>query len=92
MSDNQVEIFESKLDIFVRLSKLTYNDNILWYDILSKGLLPTYMPVEFIWKNRHKPWDWQCIQKEYKIGPFMYACRNESWSYRYMLNEYYSRN
>jgi hypothetical protein len=92
MSDNQVEVFESKLDTFVRLSKLSYNDNILWYDILSKGLLPTYMPVEFVWKNRQKPWDWQCIQKEYKIGSFMYACRNESWSYRYMLDEYYSRH
>ncbi len=92
MSDNQVEVFESKLDTFVRLSKLSYNDNILWYDILSKGLLPSYMPVEFIWKNRHRTWDWQCIQKQYDIGPFMYACRNESWSYRYMLYEYYSRH
>jgi hypothetical protein len=34
MSDNQLELFEAKLDSFIKLSRLSYNDNILWYDIL----------------------------------------------------------
>jgi hypothetical protein len=85
-----MQTFETKLDMFITVSKLSYNDSMLWYDILSNGFIPTYMPAEFVWKNRHRPWDWQNIQTQYELGAFMYVHRKESWSYRYMLNKYYA--
>ena len=87
---NELETFQFKLDSFIRLSRLDKNDNVLWFDLLSKGILG-YMPIEFIWNNRTKPFDWASIQKSYPIGEFMQKYRNESWSYRYMMNEFHSR-
>ena len=87
---NWLESFETKLDYFCRLSRLDKNDNLLWFDLLSKGLIG-YVPDEFIWKYRVKPWDWEAIKKDYLIGKFMHKYREENWPYKYMMHEFHSR-
>lgn len=85
------EAFQERVTNFCKTAAIGWSDPFLWSDILSKGLFSTYMPAEYVWQNRTRPWDWPAIEKMYAVGPFMAKYRVENWSYRYMLDQWHSR-
>jgi hypothetical protein len=81
--------FEERLDSFCVMSRLSKEDPILWYDLLSNGFVGggTYMPLEFVWNNRHRPWNWDALKLRYDLATYAHTVRDKSWSYSRVLHE-----
>lgn len=77
--------FEAHLADFCRINSISMSDPFLWSDILSHSLLFSYMPAEFIWEQRLRPWNWAEIKRRYQIGAAMSIYRGKSWSWRQFL-------
>lgn len=89
MEISACKLFENRFTTFCTYSNLKKEDPFVWREILSKDLLSTYMPAEFVWNYRNQEWDWAEITKKYEIGPFLYANKNKSWSYSHLLFEWH---
>jgi hypothetical protein len=77
--------FEAHLAEFCKLNSISMSDPFLWSDILSYCLLSAYMPAEFIWANRLRPWNWEAIKQRYSLGAAMSVYRGKSWTWRQFL-------
>jgi hypothetical protein len=80
-------IFEEHLATFCKLNAISMSDPSIWSDVLSHGLLGVYMPAEFVWENRKRPWDWEEIKRRYEAGSVMFVYRGKSWSWQQLLYE-----
>lgn len=81
--------FEERLYTFYTISRISYDDPVLWYDLLSNGFVGggAYMPFEFVWNNRLRPWNWDALKRKYDIAAYAQTVRDKSWSYNRLLHE-----
>jgi hypothetical protein len=86
---SDIKRFEERLDMFCALNRMSIDDPFLWRELLSNGLVGggVYMPFEFVWIHRHRPWDWGALATRYLLAARAHGVRNKSWSYSRFLIE-----
>lgn len=81
--------FEDKFSAFCILNRLSKDDPFVWNILLSHGLVGggTYMPFEFVWNTRHRPWDWDVLKSSYELAEYAHSMRDRPWSYSRLLRD-----